>query len=93
MRSGHQSRIRNEPVMQEGITFVGLDVHKESINVAMLLPGEARPVEWHTSNDPAAVRRQVRKLQRSKSEICSCATRRARAATRCSARFARWTCR
>ncbi|HUM16716.1 MAG TPA: IS110 family transposase, partial [Candidatus Nitrosotalea sp.] len=47
------------------ITFVGLDVHKEAINVAMLQPGETRPVEWQASNDPAAVRRLVRKLQRS----------------------------
>jgi hypothetical protein len=44
---------------------VGLDVHKDAINVAMLLPGEIRPVEWQVSNDPAAVRRLVRKLQRS----------------------------
>ena len=49
--------------MQKGTTFVGLDVHKEVIDVAMLLPGEARPVEWQTSNDQAAVRRLVRKLQ------------------------------
>ncbi len=51
--------------MEKGTTFVGLDVHKDAINVAMLLPGETRPVEWQTSNDPAAVRRLVRKLQRS----------------------------
>src|SRR5262245_17884576 len=61
----HQSRIRKEPVMEKGTTFVGLDVHKEAINVAMLLPGESRAVEWQTSNDPAAVRRLVRKLRRS----------------------------
>jgi hypothetical protein len=29
--------------MEKGTTFVGLDVHKEAINVAMLLPGETRP--------------------------------------------------
>jgi transposase len=51
--------------MEKGTTFVGLDVHKDAINVAMLLPGETRPVEWQVSNDPAAVRRLVRKLQRS----------------------------
>lgn len=61
----HQSRIRKEPVMEKGTTFVGLDVHKDAINVAMLLLGETRPVEWQVSNDPAAVRRLVRKLQRS----------------------------
>ena len=51
--------------MEKGTTFVGLDVHKEAINVAMLRPGETRPVEWQVSNDSAAVRRLVRKLQRS----------------------------
>jgi transposase len=51
--------------MEKGTTFVGLDVHKDAINVAMLLPGETRPVGWQVSNDPAAVRRLVRKLQRS----------------------------
>ena len=51
--------------MEKGTTFVGLDVHKEAINVAMLLAGETRPVQWQASNDTAAVRRLVRKLQRS----------------------------
>jgi transposase len=51
--------------MEKGTTFVGLDVHKDAISMAMLLPGEIRPVEWQVSNDPAAVRRLVRKLQRS----------------------------
>lgn len=50
--------------MEKGITYVGLDAHKEAINVAMLLPGESRPVEWQTSNDAAAVRRLVRKVRR-----------------------------
>ena len=50
--------------MEKGITYVGLDAHKVAINVAMLLPGESRPVEWQTSNDAAAVRRLVRKVQR-----------------------------
>jgi hypothetical protein len=31
--------------MEKGITYVGLDAHKEAINVAMLLPGQAQPVE------------------------------------------------
>lgn len=50
--------------MGKGITFVGLDVHKESINVAMLLPGESQAVEWRVVHNPASVRRLVRKLQR-----------------------------
>jgi hypothetical protein len=32
--------------MNEGTTFVGMDAHKASINVALLRPGEQRPVEW-----------------------------------------------
>ena len=32
--------------MEKGITFVGLDAHKVSINVAMLLPGRTVAVEW-----------------------------------------------
>jgi hypothetical protein len=35
--------------MEKGTTFVGLDVHKEAINVAMLLAEESRPMEWQTS--------------------------------------------
>jgi len=49
--------------VEEGTTYVGLDTHKESIFVAMLLPGE-KPVEWQLRNEPAAVRRLVRTLQR-----------------------------
>jgi transposase len=50
--------------MSEGITFVGLDSHKESNQVAMLLPGETKPVEWQAANDAATVRRTVKKVQR-----------------------------
>jgi len=50
--------------MGEGITFVGLDAHKVAINVAVLLPGETKPVEWQVANEKTAVRRMVRKVQR-----------------------------
>jgi transposase len=50
--------------MKQGITFVGLDAHKKSITVAMLLPDRATPVEWQVANEPAAVRRMVRKVER-----------------------------
>ena len=49
--------------MKETTTYVGMDAHKDSIFVAMLRPGEA-PVEWQLRNEPAAVRRLMRKLQR-----------------------------
>jgi len=50
--------------MKEGITFVGLDAHKSGISVAMFLPGQTVPVEWTIPNEPAAVRRLVRKIER-----------------------------
>ena len=45
-------------------THVGLDAHKAAIMVAVLLPGESRPVEWQISNDGTAVRKLVKKVQR-----------------------------
>jgi hypothetical protein len=51
--------------MEKCTTFVGPEVHEEAINVAILVPEETRLVEWQTSNDPAAVRRLVRKIRRS----------------------------
>lgn len=45
-------------------TFVGVDAHKTSLHVAMLVPGQRAPVTWQVANEPAAVRRLARKLQR-----------------------------
>ena len=60
-----QSRIRKEPVMKkENITYVGLDAHKNSIQVTMLLPGRQGPTEWGVVNEPGAVRRMVKKVLR-----------------------------
>ena len=68
-----QSRIRKEPVVAESITFVGLDAHKNSIAVAMLLPGEKRPIEWQISNTPGEIKKLSRKLKRgAPGEIRSC---------------------
>lgn len=47
-----------------GITFVGMDAHKTAINVAMLLPGRTEPIEWQVANEPAAIKRLGRKLER-----------------------------
>ena len=49
---------------KEGITYVGLDAHKKSIQVAMLLPGREKPVEWGVANEPSAVRRMVKQVLR-----------------------------
>lgn len=49
--------------MRQDTTFVGLDVHKKQIRVAMLKPtGEL--VEWTVNNEPTAVRRMARKILR-----------------------------
>jgi hypothetical protein len=42
--------------MANSITWVGLDAHKESIQVAMLIPGKGEPLEWQLANEPQAVR-------------------------------------
>jgi transposase len=49
----------------EDTTFVGLDVHKNSIHVAVLLPGQDSPVEWTEAHTIEAIRRLARKLHRS----------------------------
>jgi len=59
-----QSRIRREPAVNENITWVGLDAHKRSISVAMLLPERRQALEWEVPNEPSAVKRLARKLER-----------------------------
>jgi hypothetical protein len=51
-------------VSSNGITWVGLDAHKNSIHVAMLLPGRVEPVCWQEANEETAVRRLARRLNR-----------------------------
>jgi len=60
-------------VSEHGITFVGMDAHKKAINVAMLLPGAHQPIEWQVANEPAAIRRLAKKLEReAPGEVRSC---------------------
>ena len=47
-----------------GITWVGLDAHKKSIHVAMLVPGREDALSWQEANEEGAVRRLARKLTR-----------------------------
>jgi len=51
-------------VNSNGITWVGMDAHKNSIQVAALFPDRAEPVEWTEVTTPEAIRRLGRKLQR-----------------------------
>lgn len=49
--------------MEENSTYVGMDDHKKSINVAVLLPsGEV--VEWRIANEARAIQRMVKKLRK-----------------------------
>jgi transposase len=50
--------------MGKNITWVGLDAHKNAINVAVLAGRETKPQEWVVENKPAAIRRLVKKLVR-----------------------------
>jgi transposase len=45
-------------------TYVGIDAHKKDLFVAMLMGMHAAPVTWTVPNEPNAVRRLVRKLER-----------------------------
>jgi hypothetical protein len=45
-------------------TVVGIDAHKKDLFVAMLIGAAKTPVTWQLANEPAAVRRLVRKLER-----------------------------
>jgi hypothetical protein len=44
-------------------TYVGIDAHKKDLFIAML-NGSRTPVTWTVPNEPNAVRRLVRKLER-----------------------------
>jgi transposase len=59
--------------MSKGITHVGLDVHKKSIAVAMLLPRRKTAERWQLANEPRAVKRLVRKLKREAPGVVECA--------------------
>jgi transposase len=50
--------------MKQITTVVGIDAHKKDLFVAMLSGQAATPVTWQLANEPAAVRRLVRKLER-----------------------------
>src|SRR5437667_12694903 len=48
---------------EQASTFVGLDVHKETIAVAVLRPEHEVPLEWQVANDPTALRRLATRLR------------------------------
>jgi transposase len=50
--------------MKEVTTYVGIDAHKKDLFIAMLVGTQTTPVTWQLANEPNAVRRLVRKLER-----------------------------
>ena len=50
--------------MKQVTTFVGIDAHQKDLFIAMLIGHESKPVTWQLANEPQAVRRLVRKLER-----------------------------
>ena len=50
--------------MKNDITYVGIDAHKKTLFIAMLIGNENSPVSWQVANEPGAVRRLVKKLER-----------------------------
>jgi transposase len=45
-------------------TYVGIDAHKKDLFIAMLVGTDTTPVAWTVPNEPNAIRRLVRKLER-----------------------------
>ena len=50
--------------MTQVTTYVGLDAHKKDLFIAMLIGQQKTPVTWQLANEPCAVKRLVRKLER-----------------------------
>ncbi len=59
-----QSRRRKEPIVNEPITYVGIDAHKRELHVAMLVGPASAPVTWTARNEPRTIDRLRRKLER-----------------------------
>jgi transposase len=50
--------------MTERTTFVGIDAHKKDLYIAVLVDTQAAPVTWTEPNEPRAIRRLGRQLER-----------------------------
>ena len=50
--------------MKNITTYVGVDAHKKDLFIAMLIGDQTTPVTWQLANEPNAIRRLVRKLER-----------------------------
>jgi transposase len=50
--------------MSEIITYVGIDAHQRELHVALLIGAAAEPATWVVENDPKAIDRLRRKIER-----------------------------
>ncbi len=50
--------------MKQVTTYVGIDAHKKDLFIAMLVGRATTPIHWTVPNEPNAVRRLMRKLER-----------------------------
>jgi transposase len=50
--------------MADVITYVGIDAHKKDLQVAMLVGHARTPETWTVANEPRAIQRLLRKLER-----------------------------
>ena len=59
--------------MDQITTYVGIDAHKKDLYIAMLDARQQTPVTWTVPNEPTAIRRLVRKLEReAPGPVCAC---------------------
>jgi hypothetical protein len=65
-------------------TYVGIDAHKKDLFFAMLIGSQMKPVTWTIANEPNAIRRVVRKLERERRVRSARVMKRDPAGMRCS---------
>lgn len=55
------------------VSYVGLDAHRSTIAVAMLLPGQRNAIEWEVENEAQSLRRLAKKiLKLGEGEVRAC---------------------
>ena len=57
--------------MENNVTHLGLDVHKDSIAVAVLRPGEVEPDQRVIANTPDALRKLINRVS-DRSSLVAC---------------------
>ena len=55
---------RKESVVEDSITYVGMDTHKKQHKVALIYPGEDAIIEFSIKNTVVEIRKMVRKIKR-----------------------------